>query len=111
MISKELGFDVVELNASDTRSKKMLQISVRDMLNTTSVSNLVDTCNSHNNKVNNKRVLLLDEVDGMAGNEDKGGVTELIQLIKKTKVPVIAICNDRNNEKIRSLATYCLDLR
>jgi len=29
-----------------------------------------------------KRILLMDEVDGMAGNEDRGGVAELIQLIK-----------------------------
>ncbi len=37
-------------------------------------------------KVNKKRVLLMDEVDGMAGNEDRGGVAELINLIKITKV-------------------------
>jgi hypothetical protein len=28
----------------------------------------------------------MDEVDGMAGNEDRGGVAELINLIKITKV-------------------------
>ncbi len=27
-------------------------------------------------KVNKKRVLLMDEVDGMAGNEDRGGLME-----------------------------------
>jgi replication factor C subunit 1 len=37
-------------------------------------------------QVNKKRVLLMDEVDGMAGNEDRGGVAELINLIKITKV-------------------------
>ncbi len=37
-------------------------------------------------EVNKKRVLLMDEVDGMAGNEDRGGVAELINLIKITKV-------------------------
>ena len=99
------------MNASDTRSKKLLQTSVADTLNTTSVSNLVDGGNNHNNKVNSKRVLLMDEVDGMAGNEDRGGVAELIQLIKKAKVPVIAMCNDRNHQKIRSLANHCFDLR
>ncbi len=36
--------------------------------------------------MNKKRVLLMDEVDGMAGNEDRGGVAELINLIKITKV-------------------------
>lgn len=58
-----------------------------------------------------KHVLIMDEVDGMSGNEDRGGVQELISLIKSSKVPVICICNDRNHPKIRSLANYCFDLR
>lgn len=57
------------------------------------------------------KVLIMDEVDGMAGNEDRGGVAELINLIKHTKIPIICICNDRQHPKIRSLVHYCLDLR
>lgn len=53
----------------------------------------------------------MDEVDGMAGNEDRGGMGELIQLIKRSKIPVICMCNDRNSQKIRSLTNYCFDLR
>ena len=53
----------------------------------------------------------MDEVDGMAGNEDRGGVAELILLIKSSKIPVICMCNDRNHPKIRSLANHCFDLR
>jgi replication factor C subunit 1 len=62
-------------------------------------------------EVSKQHVLLMDEVDGMAGNEDRGGVQELINLIKGAKVPVICMCNDRNHPKIRSLANYCFDLR
>lgn len=61
--------------------------------------------------VSKKHVLLMDEVDGMAGNEDRGGVQELIQLIKQSRVPIVCMCNDRNHPKIRSLANYCFDLR
>lgn len=61
--------------------------------------------------VTKNHVLLMDEVDGMAGNEDRGGVQELIQLIKQSRVPIICMCNDRNHPKIRSLANYCFDLR
>lgn len=53
----------------------------------------------------------MDEVDGMGGNADRGGVAELIQLIKRTKVPIVCICNDRQSQKIRSLANYCFDIR
>ena len=36
-----------------------------------------------------KRVIIMDEVDGMSAG-DRGGIAELIQLIKKSKV--CAIC-------------------
>lgn len=52
----------------------------------------------------------MDEVDGMSAG-DRGGMAELILLIKKTKIPIICICNDRASPKVRSLANYCLDLR
>ena len=38
-------------------------------------------------------------------------MSELIQMIKRTKVPIICICNDRQSMKVRSLANYCFDLR
>lgn len=53
----------------------------------------------------------MDEVDGMAGNEDRGGMQELIGLIKNSNVPIICMCNDRNSQKMRSLVNYCYDLR
>ncbi|KAJ8977517.1 hypothetical protein NQ317_017135 [Molorchus minor] len=58
-----------------------------------------------------KRILLMDEVDGMAGNEDRGGMQELINLIKNSNIPIICMCNDRNHQKIRALVNYCFDLR
>ena len=110
LVSKELGYDVVELNASDTRSKRMLVETLSDTLNTTSMASMMGKGNE-NSRVTSKRVLLMDEVDGMAGNEDRGGIAEIINLIKSSKVPVIAMCNDRNHQKIRSLASHCFDLR
>lgn len=52
----------------------------------------------------------MDEVDGM-GAGDRGGTQELIQMIKKSKVPIICICNDRQAQNIKSLVPYCMDLR
>ncbi|TKR89489.1 hypothetical protein L596_013586 [Steinernema carpocapsae] len=56
-------------------------------------------------------VLIMDEVDGMSGNEDRAGIAELIKLIKTSKVPIICICNDRQSPKMRSLVNHCFDLR
>jgi replication factor C subunit 1 len=52
----------------------------------------------------------MDEVDGM-GAGDRSGMSELIQMIKNSKVPIICICNDRSSQKMKSLVQYCMDLR
>lgn len=53
--------------------------------------------------------LVMDEVDGMSGG-DRGGVTELINTIKRSKVPIIAICNDKYNQKLKSLKNHVMEL-
>ncbi|PSN56812.1 Replication factor C subunit 1 [Blattella germanica] len=109
LVCKELGFDVVEFNASDTRSKKLLNEEVSELLSTKSLSGYFEGASGA--KPTEKHVLLMDEVDGMAGNEDRGGVQELIQLIKHSRIPIICMCNDRHHPKIRSLTNYCFDLQ
>ncbi|KAM9295280.1 replication factor C subunit 1 isoform 2-T2 [Morus bassanus] len=108
LVCKELGYSYVELNASDTRSKNSLKEVVAESLNNTSIK---DFCCGTSSSVSGKHVLIMDEVDGMAGNEDRGGIQELIGLIRHTKIPIICMCNDRNHPKIRSLVHYCFDLR
>jgi len=46
----------------------------------------------------------------MAGNEDRGGMKELIQIIKTTQTPIICICNDMNHQKMRNLKNYATHL-
>ncbi|XP_026845381.1 replication factor C subunit 1 [Drosophila persimilis] len=108
LVVKELGFDAVEFNASDTRSKRLLKDEVSTLLGNKSLYGYV---NGQSQAVSKKHVLIMDEVDGMAGNEDRGGMQELIALIKDSSVPIICMCNDRNHPKIRSLVNYCFDLR
>ncbi|EDW15931.1 replication factor C subunit 1 [Drosophila mojavensis] len=108
LVTKELGFDAVEFNASDTRSKRLLKEEVSSLLGNKS---LAGYANGKTQAVSKKHVLIMDEVDGMAGNEDRGGMQELIALIKDSSVPIICMCNDRNHPKIRSLVNYCYDLR
>lgn len=110
MVSKELGFDIVEMNASDTRSKRLLQDEVSSLLSNKSLFGYFNGAKG-GQAVSKKHVLLMDEVDGMAGNEDRGGIQELIGLIKNSSVPIICMCNDRNHQKMRSLVNYCYDLR
>ncbi|XP_006787317.1 replication factor C subunit 1 [Neolamprologus brichardi] len=108
LVCEELGFSYVEMNASCTRSKNSLKEVVAESLNNTSIENFYKGTSQ---TVSSKHVLIMDEVDGMAGNEDRGGIQEMIGLIKNSKIPIICMCNDRNHQKIRSLANYCFDLR
>ncbi|XP_020847263.1 replication factor C subunit 1 isoform X2 [Phascolarctos cinereus] len=108
LVCEELGYSYVELNASDTRNKSSLKDIVAESLNNTSIKDFYSGASPSGGT---KHALIMDEVDGMAGTEDRGGIQELIGLIKHTKIPIICMCNDRNHPKIRSLVHYCFDLR
>lgn len=107
MACKQAGFDIVEMNASDTRSKKALHEEVREVINNSSLGSFFQPASDHKVK---KQCIIMDECDGMSAG-DRGGMAELIQLIKKTKMPIICACNDRSSPKVRSLANHCMDLR
>lgn len=109
LVAKTCGFECTELNASDTRSKKMLQTGLKDVLGTQAIHFGAPNQSSDRMKLA-KRVIIMDEVDGMSGG-DRGGTAELIQLIKNSKTPIICICNDRQSPKVRSLANHAFDLR
>lgn len=62
----------MELNASDTRSKRSLKEVVSESL---SNQTLVDYMGDHSGApTGQSHCLIMDEVDGMAGNEDRGGL-------------------------------------
>jgi replication factor C large subunit len=50
--------------------------------------------------------LFLDEVDGIAGREDYGGIDALVDIIKKPSIPIILAANSKN-VKIKDLAKSC----
>ncbi|CAF0758660.1 unnamed protein product [Adineta steineri] len=102
LVCEHLNMEYIEKNASDQRSKKLVATFSSDSHSVASFTNKSTMSNC---------VLIMDEVDGVAGNEDRGGIQELILLIKRTRIPIICICNDRQHKKIRSLANYCYDLR
>jgi replication factor C subunit 1 len=111
LVAKEAGRDLVEFNASDARSKKALQNNLGDITGSQAI-NFQKESDTHQKKTTKARLrcIVMDEVDGM-GAGDRSGMSELIQMIKKSKVPIICICNDRQSLKMKSLLPYCLDLR
>lgn len=103
LVAKAEGYTPVELNASDTRSKKLIENSAN--INNTSLDGWMAGGGSTNVagiEITDRTVLIMDEVDGMSAG-DRGGVSALIALIKKTKVPIICIANDDKSQKLKSL--------
>lgn len=101
--SNEFGFRIIEMNASDTRTEKAINkvagpatsFVALDKFSTESKGNL----------------LFLDEVDGIAGKEDRGGVGAIIKIVENSLVPVIMAANDPDLEKLRPLKKVCALIR
>ncbi|KAK4756005.1 hypothetical protein SAY87_009762 [Trapa incisa] len=113
VVCKMLGFEAVEVNASDSRGKADSKISKGiSGSNANSIKELVSNESLGVNmdwSKHPKSVLIMDEVDGMSAG-DRGGVADLIASIKLSKIPIICICNDRYSQKLKSLVNYCLPL-
>jgi replication factor C large subunit len=93
-LSRQLDYDVVEMNASDIRNREALQARITPIFQNTA------------NLIGKKLMLFLDEVDGISGREDTGGLDILINLIKEPTVPVIMAAN-KKSFKIVKLAKAC----
>ena len=109
LVAREAGFEPFELNASDTRSKKSMGQQLAGVLGT-AVLNFGARSAAPQSQTLKTRVVIMDEVDGMSSG-DRGGMQELIKLLKTSKTPIICICNDRQKSSVRSLANHCYDLK
>lgn len=97
MVARECGYDVVELNASNERSAS----AVKKVFEEAAGSRCVGT----------RRVIIMDEVDGMSSG-DRGGVGELARMIRSgLTFPIICIANERTTPKLRPIVSCTLDLR
>ncbi|KAB8346193.1 hypothetical protein FH972_023238 [Carpinus fangiana] len=109
LIAKLEGYDIVESNASDTRSKKLVEQGLKGVLSTTSLNGYFAADGAQVESSKKKLVLIMDEVDGMSAG-DRGGVGALAAVCKKTQVPMILICNDRRLPKMKPFDFVTFDL-
>ena len=112
LVAKLEGYDIVESNASDTRSKKLVETGLKGVLSTTSLMGYFSQGADDVEASKKKLVLIMDEVDGMSAG-DRGGVGALAAVCKKTQIPMILICNDRKLPKMKpfDFVTYDLPFR
>jgi replication factor C large subunit len=116
-IAGELGWDVIELNASDQRNAA----AIRRAATSGATHFTFSMDGSFSNDSKRRTLILLDEVDHLAGSfrevsdarieriissrgdddegqhdlkGDSGGKAELLRLLKQTKQPILLTCND-----------------
>jgi len=110
LVAKLEGYDIVESNASETRNKKLLETGLTGVLDTTSLLGYFAGDGKKVDSAKKKLVLIMDEVDGMSAG-DRGGVGALAAVAKKTNVPMILICNERRQPKMKPFDFITADFK
>ncbi|KAH8888311.1 DNA replication factor C, large subunit [Thozetella sp. PMI_491] len=110
LAAKLEGYDILESNASDTRSKKLVENGISDVVNNTSLLGFFAGDGKQVDAGKKKMVLIMDEVDGMSAG-DRGGVGALAKFCKKTEVPLILICNERRLPKMKPFDFVTYDIK
>ncbi len=87
--AKQFGYDLISLNASDVRNKQRIQEILNPVLG--------------NAGILGKIMIFVDEVDGIHGRSDFGGVAALVDILKEPTVPIILAANSDSSDKMKDI--------
>lgn len=93
--AKERKYEILELNASDGRNQKDLE---EFLSKATGQMSLFAT----------KKIILLDEVDGLSGMKDRGASKVIAEYIAKSTFPIIVTGQDIFDKKLAPIKKSCL---
>ncbi|MFW9962012.1 MAG: replication factor C large subunit [Candidatus Sifarchaeia archaeon] len=93
-MANDLDMELVEFNSSDKRNKD-------------NIETLVWRAASQQTLDGRPRLILLDEVDGLSGTSDRGGVGAILKVIKDTVHPIVMTANDPNSPRLKDLMKVC----
>ena len=94
IIAKEFS-EYIELNASDKRSQDVIKSTIGESSSSRSLFG------------DEYKLIILDEVDGIHGSNDRGGVRAIGEIIKTSRHPMILIANDFYSKRLQSLKPKC----
>ncbi|MFH0816036.1 MAG: replication factor C large subunit [Methanobacteriota archaeon] len=109
-LALERGWSIIELNASDQRNTA----AIKDVATRGSVYETFTRDGEFKSAaLGERKLIILDEADNVAGRQDQGGYRAIIELIRETKQPVILVANDyyELRRKASSLDSLCLVLK
>ena len=89
-IANENNLEVLEINASDVRNKAGINEVIGGSIHQASL-------------FSKGKIILIDEVDGLSGTKDRGGVKALCSLIAESSFPIVLTANDPWSSKLSPL--------
>lgn len=89
LAAKEFSYDVIGMNASDVRNKSNIEELLSPLLGSTSLLG--------------RPMIFIDEVDGIHGRSDFGGVEALLKILKEPTVPIILAANSDDSDKMKNI--------
>jgi len=93
-LANDLNMELVERNASDYRTEDAVQ-------------KFAGLASQSGTLFGKRRLILFDELDGLTGREDRGGVGAITQIAKAALVPIILIANNAYDPRLGALRFYC----
>lgn len=94
-LANDLHMELVEKNASDYRTED-------------AINRFAGLASQYGSLFGVKRIILLDELDGLTGNADKGGVKAITEIVKTAQCPIVLIANSAYDPRFANLRSYCL---
>lgn len=89
-LANELDFEVMELNASNFRNKEQ-------------IDSIVGAASQQQSLFKKGKIILLDELDGISGTKDRGGLQALMKLLPSIQTSLVLISNDIWDQKFSTL--------
>lgn len=89
-IAKEFGYELIEVNASDFRNKEHIDA-------------IVGNASKQQSLFSKGKIILVDEIDGLSGMQDRGGVSALADLIGGSGFPIICTATNPFDQKFSTL--------
>ena len=93
-LANELDYEILEVNASDFRNKAK-------------IDEVIKPASQQMSLFGKNKIILIDEIDGLSGRKDRGGVSAITALIKDSKHPLILTSNNPWNRKFSGLRKKC----
>jgi len=94
-LAYDFQMELVEKNASDYRTEE-------------AVKRFAGLASQFGSLFGGKRIVLLDELDGLIGTADRGGVKAITEIAKTAQCPIVLIANNAYDPRFSNLRNYCL---